>query len=114
MPIQVDDIQMLHDYAVGVMARAEHHAKQVRAIILAMFGGIIWRLDPGSIEIRYHDGNLSNALWWNSVTGGKCARIYDHRAGAIEIRDRKTWGSALHIFTNATPVEEVEQVFSTL
>jgi Integron cassette protein VCH_CASS1 chain len=114
MPIQLNDIEALQDYTIGVMARAEHHAKQVRAIILAMLGGIIWRVDPGSIEIRYHDGDLANALCWNSVSGGKYACAYDHSAGAIEIRDRSGRGSALHSFTNATPVEEVERVFSTL
>jgi hypothetical protein len=114
MPIQLNDIETLQDYTVGLMARAEHHAKQVRAIILAMLGGIIWRVDPGSIEIRYHDGDLANALCWNSVSGGKYACAYDHSAGAIEIRDRSGRGSALHSFTNATPVEEVERVFSTL
>jgi hypothetical protein len=93
MPIQLNDIETLQDYTVGLMARAEHHAKQVRAIILAMLGGIIWRVDPGSIEIRYHDGNLANALCWNSRSGGKYACTYDHSAGAIEIRDRSGRGS---------------------
>jgi Integron cassette protein VCH_CASS1 chain len=75
MSIEVNDIETLQDYTVGVMARAEHEAKQVRAIILAILGGIIWRADTGSIEIRYHDGKLANALWWNSVSGGKYAFV---------------------------------------
>jgi len=76
MPIHANDVETLHDFAVGVMARAGHHASQVRAIALAMLGGIIWRVEPGSIEIRFHEGNLANALRWISLTGYEYACTY--------------------------------------
>lgn len=50
MAILADDVQTLHDYAEGVMHRAGHHARQFSAIVLAILGGIIWRVEPGSIE----------------------------------------------------------------
>jgi hypothetical protein len=114
MAIQANDVQTLHDYAEGVMSRAGHHAKQVRAIVLAMHGGIIWRVDPGSIEIKQYDGKLANVLWWVSVSGNKYACAYNHHTGEIEIRDRNTQGPALHNFSNTTPITDVERIFSTL
>jgi hypothetical protein len=49
MPITANDIEVLHQYAEGVMNRADHHAGQVKGIALALLGGIIWRGEPGSI-----------------------------------------------------------------
>ena len=93
MPIHANDVETLHDFAVGVMARAGHHASQVRAIALAMLGGIIWRVEPGSIEIRFHEGNLANALRWTASPATN---------------------TPAPTFSNATPLTEVERIFSTL
>ena len=115
IPILADDVQTLHDYAEGVMTRAGHHAPQISAIALAILGGIIWRVEPGSIEIKQYDGDLANVLWWTSgATARRYACAYNHNTGEIEIRDRSIRGQVLHSFTNATPVAGVEQIFSTL
>jgi hypothetical protein len=114
MPIHANDVETLHDFAVGVMARAGHHASQVRAIALAMLGGIIWRVEPGSIEIRFHEGNLANALRWISVTGYEYACTYNRQSDDIELHDRNRHGSVLHTFSNSMPVTEIERIFSTL
>jgi hypothetical protein len=114
MPIQADDIQVLHSYAEGVMGRAGHHAANVRAIALALLGGIIWRAQPGSIEIKQYDGNRANVVWWRSVSGQRYACAYNHHTQEIEVRDRSTQGAVLHQFSNATPVTDIERIFATL
>ena len=115
MSIQADDIQTLHAYAKGVMARVAHHAGNVGAIALALLGGIIWRTEPGSIKIKEYDGDLANVLWWTSAsTGRRYACAYNHQTQEIEIRDRTVQGPALHQFSNATPIISVETIFSTL
>lgn len=115
MSIQADDIQTLHTYAQGVMSKVAHHAGNVGAIALALLGGIIWRTQPGSVKIKEYDGGLANVLWWTSdSTGCRYACAYNHHTQEIEIRDRSVRGTALHRFSNATPVTGVETIFSSL
>jgi hypothetical protein len=115
MAIPANDVRTLHTYAQGVMGRAAHHAGNVGAVALALLGGIIWRAQPGSIEIKQYDGNLANVLWWeSSVTGRRYACAYNHHTEEIEIRDRTQTGPALHSFSNTTPVTGVETVFRML
>jgi hypothetical protein len=114
MPIHADDLETLHDFAVGVMARAGRRANHVRGIALAMLGGIIWRVDPGSIEIRFQDSGRADVLRWVSITGYEYACAYNQQTDQMEIRDRNPQGSVLHTLSNATPIVEVERIFSTL
>lgn len=113
MPIQADDVATLNAYAQGVMNRANHHAAQVQAIALAVLGGIIWRCDPGTIEIKQYAGNLANVLWV-SIGGNRYAFAYNHTTGEIETRDRTQNGNVLHRFTNATPITDLEAIFRSL
>jgi Integron cassette protein VCH_CASS1 chain len=114
MPIHADDVETLHDFAVGVMARGQHDAPKVRAVALAILGGIIWRVDPGSIEIRFGERNLGNALRWISGSGREYVCTYNHHAGQLEMHDQSREGAALHSFTNETPITDIERIFSTL
>ena len=115
MPFQANDLETLQGFVLGAMARAQLHAKQVRAITLAILGGILWRVEPGTIKIELHvDGNLPNALLWVSVSERSCACTYNNSTGELEIRDGNACGPVLHTFTNATPITEVESFFSTL
>jgi hypothetical protein len=113
MAISAKDVQTLHTYAEGVMNRADHHAAAVKAIALALLGGIIWRADPDSIEIKQYDGELANVLWL-TVNGRRYALAYNHNTGKIEIRDRTQSGAALHSFDNQTPILDVETIFRGL
>jgi Integron cassette protein VCH_CASS1 chain len=65
------------------MARAGHHAKQVRAIVLAMLGGIIWRVDPAPSKSSSTTASLPILLWWVSDMGNKYPRSYSHHTGEI-------------------------------
>lgn len=113
MAISGDDVKVLHAYAEGVMNRADHHAGQVKGIALALLGGIIWRGDPGTIEIKQYDGDLANVLWVE-IGGKRYAFVYNHKTEEIEIRDKTQSGRALHSFTNETRVADVEAVFRAL
>ncbi len=113
MAVTAHDVQTLHDYAAGVMNRADHHAGQVKAIALALLGGIIWRADPGTIDIKQYDGDLANVLWF-VVNGRRYAVAYNHQKAVIEVRDRTQSGAALQTFNNSTAVLAVEQFFQGL
>jgi len=99
VPITANDVDVLHQYAEGVMSRADHHAGQVKGIALALLGGIIWRGEPGSIEIKQYAGGLANVLWVN-IGGKRYAFAYNHGTAKIEIRDRTQSGTMLHSFDN--------------
>lgn len=113
MTITAKDVSTLHTYAEGVMSRANHHAAQVKAVALALLGGVIWRADPGSIEIKQYDGGLANVLWL-TVNARHYALAYNHETQRIEIRDRTQSGPALHSFDNHTLIHDVEAVFRGL
>jgi Integron cassette protein VCH_CASS1 chain len=113
MAIQARDVEILHRYAQGVMDRAEHHAGDVSAVALALLGAIIWRGEPGSVEIKQYAGELANVLWV-TINGTRYAFAYNHKDGAIEIRDRSVQGLVLHSFNNQTSVVEVETFFRSL
>lgn len=116
MPIHADDIKRLHHFAMAVMARAAgRQANQFRGILLALIGGIVWRADPGSIEIKIHADDLADVvLRWVSITGYEYACTYSRQSDDIELHDRNGRGPVLHTFTNSMPITEVERIFSTL
>jgi len=113
MAIQARDLDVLHRYVQGVMNRAEHHARGVSAIALTLLGAIIWRGEPGSVEIKQHSGELANVLWV-AIDGVRYAFSYNHERGTIEMRDRTLQGAVLHSFTNETTAPEVEAIFRSL
>lgn len=113
MAITASDIDVLHRYAEGVMGRADHHAGKVKGVALALLGGIIWRGEPGSIEIKQYAGDLANVLWV-TVGGKRYAFAYNHKTESIEIRDRTQSGTALHSFNDQTAVADIETVFRGL
>lgn len=43
MAKQVANLTDIQDYFEGVMSRANHHADNVNAIILALIGCVIWK-----------------------------------------------------------------------
>jgi hypothetical protein len=113
MPVQAYDVRVLHRFAEAVMDRSGEAAASVKGIALALLGGIVWRAQPGSIEIKELSGSKDNVLW---VTIGtkRYAFAYNDHSGEIELRDRTHTGPALHSFSNETPAAEVEAVFRRL
>jgi len=114
MPIHADDVETLNEFTAGFMARGQHEASKARGIALAILGGIIWRVDPGSIEIRPGAGKLANALRLISVSGREYVCTYNHHTDQLEIHDQSSAGAPLHSFTNETQITDIERIFSTL
>ncbi|EOC9238138.1 hypothetical protein IM264_18160 [Enterobacter cloacae complex sp. P34C] len=115
MAIKAKDIEILHQYAQGVMERSEHHAKYVGVVALTLIGGVIWKAMPGSIEIRTHKGSLANMVWWKSEdTNKKYAISYNHDTLEIEIRGDSAKGEVLFSLSNSTKPEDVLKMLSQL
>ena len=113
MTVSAKDIETINQYANGVMNRAHHHAGGVTAIALALLGGVLWRADHNSIEIKQHDGKLANVLWFE-VEGFRVALSYNHTTDKIEARERSTHGGVLFEFDNQTDILLVEKFFCNL
>jgi hypothetical protein len=111
MPKEIIDIEILKEYVSGVMTRAEHHAKGVGEICLAIAGAIIWKADK--IEVLERKGKLANALWLYKG-GRRYVLSYNHVSGEIEVKDKSTQGIALASFSDETPIAEVKRFFSDL
>ncbi|MEN0573424.1 hypothetical protein AAIG29_05990 [Klebsiella variicola] len=115
MAIKAKDIDILHQYAQGVMKRSEHHAKNVGVVALTLIGGVIWKAIPGTIEIRTHNGSLANMVWWKSEdTDKKYAISYNHDTLEIEMREGSVKGDVLFSLTNNTNTEDVLDMLKDL
>jgi len=114
MPVEVADIETLRAYLVGVMDRADHHAKRVQDIALALAGAIVWRKDAGQpIEVMAHGEETKNVLWVY-IGGQRYAFSYKHSPPRIEMREGTTQGPTLHTFDNSTPLSDLREVFESL
>jgi hypothetical protein len=113
MAITAKDVEQLHEYAMGVMNRADHHAGKVKGVVLALLGGIIWRAEPDSIRIRQYAGSPANMLWVK-ISGKDYAFRYEHGTEQIEIHDGSQNGPVLHRFDDTIPVADIEAVFRAL
>jgi hypothetical protein len=114
MPLPVKDIDVLKEYLKGVMGRADHHARGVQEIALALAGAIVWRKDDGKdIEVMIQDGDTKNVLWV-FIEGQRYAFSFNHDAESIEMRQNTTRGAVLHSFSNRTPLSTVLDTFAAL
>lgn len=109
----VTDINTLKAYIEGVMARADHHAPTVGAVALALAGAIVWKKDDDPIEVMTRDGDMKNVLWVK-INGNRYAFSFNHNAQRIELREDSTQGPVLHVFSNSTPVVDVQNIFEGL
>lgn len=114
MALAVTGVDELREYLCGVMARADHHAGNVKEIALALAGAILWRKDDDKpIKVMAHAGETKNVLWVH-IGGQRYAFSYNHTTGEIEMREGNTQGPTLHSFTNATPLSSVMAIFKAL
>ena len=113
MPKQIIDVDVLRDYLRGVMDRADHHAKNVNEVALAIAGGVIWRKDDDPLEIMVQEGEMKNVLWFR-VEGRRYALSFNHESKEIELRQGTTQGSVMASFSNAMSNDEVRRIFSSL
>ena|SRR3982751_1290413 len=114
MARDIGDVATLQQYLRGVLERAEHHAKDVDEIALAVLGAVLWRNDKLELEVKEYNGETANVLWVN-ISGNRYALSYRHGPpGAIEVRERSVRGNVLKAFTNTTPIADVKRFFGAL
>jgi hypothetical protein len=114
MPVQLDDITQLQQYLAGVVSRADHHADNVRYVVLPLIGAIVLTKDPDQeIKVLAKEGETKNVLWV-SIRGSRYAFSYDHKAGTIVMRRGSTQGEVLANFSNATATPDILAVFDSL
>ena len=113
MPTKVTDLDILKDYIVGVMGRADHHAKNINEITLALVGAIIWKKDEEPIEVMVRKGEMKNVLWVK-ISGVRYAFSYNHKNDSISMHRDSTHGVLVYGFSNQTPVSKIREVFESL
>lgn len=114
MALQVNSVQDLRDYISGVARRAEHHAPQVREVLLTLAGAVIHYSDAESvIEVREHEGRPRNQLWF-AVDGGRYVLSYDHERSSVVLKRGSQQGEIVAEFTNSTTSAEVVALFEHL
>jgi hypothetical protein len=114
MPLQVDDVATLQGYLAGVVRRADHHADNVRDVVLPLVGAIVLFKDAErSIEVMTREGSTTNVLW-AYIGGSRFAFSYDHDSRSIVLKRGTTQGNVLARFTNSTSIPEILATFETL
>lgn len=104
----------MRKYLRGVLARAGHHAQNVEACIMALFGGVIAYKDKDThLEVKEHDGDMKNVLW-AQIKGKRYAFTYNHDGKCIEMREGSTHGSAKASFDDNWTLSQIRTLFESL
>ena len=86
MALTVTEIEALREYLNGVMARADHHAGNVKEIALALAGAILWRKNDNElIRAMVHDGETKNVL---SVRIGAARYAFSYNHISLVMKSR--------------------------
>jgi hypothetical protein len=114
MQIQLDDVSTLQQYLSGVVRRADHHADNVRYVVLPLIGAIVLFKDADhEVRVLAQDGETKNVLWAH-IGGSRYVFSYDHHSGNVVMKRGSTQGQVLAQFNNATTVPEILGVFERL
>lgn len=114
MSVSLVTVRQLQSYIVGLMNRSDHHAGPVKNVLLAVIGGILWRMNP-NMRARVHEkeGETRNVIWvWFGEE--RYLFLYNHEAQTIELHREGRRGDLLYRFTNDTTLDEVMRVFEEL
>ncbi|MGM9837762.1 MAG: hypothetical protein ACI30A_04645 [Paludibacteraceae bacterium] len=112
MAKQVTNLSDIQDYFQGVMNRAEHHADNVNAIILALIGCVIWK-SKGNFWVREYAGAPANMLWMDVDNTTYCFR-YNHVENVVELRKDSVKGNVIKTFDNQTSLADLKNCFEKL
>ena len=112
MATTIQNIEILREYLLGVLDRANHHAQSVDEIALAIAGGIIWRT-TNNIRVMSRDGEMKNVLWLQ-VNDRQLCFVYNHSNGNIEVKEGTIRGNVIQSFNNTTPIGIVKSFFESL
>lgn len=107
------DIEALRRFAEAVIGRADADGLEVKAVTLALLGGLLWQGDPGSAVFHPAREDAAHALTV-AVRGRLLAFRYNHQVEAIEMRQGAPDGRLLHTFRNRGLVDDFERAFARL
>ncbi|RCW52072.1 hypothetical protein DFP97_101418 [Paenibacillus prosopidis] len=112
--IVLTNSDQMREYLRGVLARAGHHAQNVEACIMALFGGVIAYKDKGThLEVKEHDGDMKNVLR-AQIKGKRYAFTYNHDGQCIEMREDSTRGSVKVSFDDNWTLSRIRTLFASL
>ncbi len=112
MPVPIPDVDLLQKYLTKVLERADHHARGVDQIALALVGAVVWR-KTGTIEVMPTKDGTGNVLWFY-VGDSRYALSYNHHEGTIDLRKKSTQGDRLAALDNSTGLGELRSLFAGL
>jgi hypothetical protein len=109
MPVPVDTLDELQRHLAPVLTgRAGPQAGEVGPAVLTLLGAILWRKDPGPVEVR------APGMAWVSLGGEKYLLRYDQHARQVEVRRGSGSGELLLGVADGTDPAEVVAFVATL
>ena len=116
MPVVISDIDTLQEYMQNLFKNVEHHAIEVRDVVLTVAGLILLFKDRDK-EITVHRGRgkqvMASVLWvW--INGERYAFSFCHERRRMIIRERSLRGSELASFGAKTSPNSIVEFFKEL
>jgi Integron cassette protein VCH_CASS1 chain len=109
MSVPVNTLDKLQQYLAPVMTgRAGPYAGEVGPAVLTLVGAILWRKDPGPVEVR------APGMAWVSLGGARYLLRYDPHARRVEVRRGSGSGELLLGVADETDPAEVMAFVATL
>ena len=109
MPVLVDTLDELRRHLAPVLTgRAGPDAGEVGPAVLTLIGAILWRKDPGPVEVR------GPGMAWVSLGGERYLVRYDPHARRVEVRRGSGSGELLLGVAEETDPAEVVAFVATL
>ena len=94
----------------GVVNRADHHADNIRYVVLPLIGVVVLFKDPDtSIRVLTREGSAANVLWVQ-IGGSWYAFSYDRNSRSVVLTRGSIQGDVLAHFSNATTIPEILEV----
>jgi hypothetical protein len=109
MSVPVDTLDELRQHLAPILTgRAGPDAGQVGPAVLTLVGVILWRKDPGPVEVR------APGMAWVSFGGERYLFRYDPHARQVEVRRGAGSGELLLAVADETDPSEVMAFVATL
>jgi hypothetical protein len=108
MSVLVDMLDELRRHLAPVLTgRADPQAGKIGPAVLALMGAVLWRKDPGPVEVR------GPGLAWVSLGGERYLLRYDPHARHVEVRRGAGSGELLLGVSDETDPAEVVAFVAT-
>ena len=109
MSVPVATLDELRQHLAPVLTgRAGPDAGQVGPAVLTLLGALLWRKDPGPVEVR------APGMAWVSLGGERYLLRYDPHARWVEVRRGAGGGELLLGVSDGTDPAEVAAFVATL